>query len=169
MEEKEKLAQNDAKLNDNEVVLSKSKTIKAKKSENLNQKKVNKSENRKEESKASSPKVSKPVSDEKNRLKFEGLRTNLVVRQTFMSCERSLLSYIRTACVFVSLAFTYLKIASYDQFDAFVIVMFLIGFSFLIYGVIEFILRRSVTKKLSRHVKEEFLSVGDNIGDEEDL
>lgn len=169
MEEKEKLAQNDAKLVDKEVVLSKSKTINAKKGENLNQKKVNKSENRKEESKASSLKVSKSVSDEKNRLKLEGLRTNLAVRQTFMSCERSLLSYIRTACVFVSLAFTYLKIASYDQFDAFVIVMFLIGFSFLVYGVIEFILRRSVTKKLSRHVKEEFLSVGDNIGDEEDL
>ena len=169
MEEKEKLAQNDAKLVDKEVVLSKSKTIKAKKGENLNQKKVNKSENRKEESKTSSPKVSKADREEKNRLKLEGLRTNLAVRQTFMSCERSLLSYIRTACVFVSLAFTYLKIASYDQFDAFVIVMFLIGFSFLVYGVIEFILRRSVTKKLSRHVKEEFLSVGDNIGDEEDL
>ncbi len=169
MEEKEKLAENGSEIDNKKVVSNKLKAIKAKKDENSNQKKVNKGENRKEERKTSSPKASRPVSDEKNRLKLEGLRTNLAVRQTFMSCERSLLSYIRTACVFVSLAFTYLKIASYDQFDAFVIVMFLIGFSFLIYGVIEFILRRSVTKKLSRHVKEEFLSVGDNVGDEEDL
>lgn len=169
MKEKEKMLQNDAKLDDKGVVLNNIKKIKAKKDENLNQKKVDKGENKIEERKTSSHKKSKLVSDEKNMLKLEGLRTNLSVRQTFMSCERSLLSYIRTACVFVSLAFTYLKIASYDQFDAFVIVMFLIGFSFLIYGVIEFILRRSATKKLSRHVKEEFLSVGDNIADEEDL
>ncbi len=114
----------------------------------------------------------KKISEEKrenNKLKLEGLRTNLAVKQTYMSCERSLLSYIRTACVFVSLAFTYLKIASYDQFDSFVIVMFLIGFSFLVYGVVEFVLRRKMTKKLARHVQKEVASAQENIFDEEDL
>ncbi len=106
---------------------------------------------------------------ERNKLKLEGLRTTLAVRQTYMSCERSLLSYIRTACVFVSLAFTYLKIASYDQFDTFVIVMFAIGFSFLVYGVVEFVLRRKMTKKLARHVQKEVASVQENIYDDEDL
>lgn len=139
------------------------------KKEKLTKNEVKMDEKNTEIAVANRPKISKTFKDEKNRLKLEGLRTNLAVRQTFMSCERSLLSYIRTACVFVSLAFTYLKIASYDQFDAFVIVMFLIGFSFLVYGVIEFVLRRKATKKLSRHIKEEFLSVGDSIGDEEDL
>ncbi len=114
--------------------------------------------------------LSKKANDEseRNKLKLEGLRTTLAVRQTYMSCERSLLSYIRTACVFVSLAFTYLKIASYDQFDSFVIVMFVIGFFFLAYGVVEFVLRRKMTKKLARHVEDDMASV-EHIYDEEDL
>lgn len=119
--------------------------------------------------KKSSAKIDKAERLEGNKLKLEGLRTTLAVRQTYMSCERSLLSYIRTACVFVSLAFTYLKIASYDQFDTFVIVMFVIGFAFLAYGVVEFVLRRKMTKKLSRHVQKEISSAQDNIFDEDDL
>ena len=94
---------------------------------------------------------------EKDKLKLEALRTKLSIRQTAMSCERSLLSYIRTACVFVSLAFTYLKIASYDQFDAFVIVMFVIGLFFLAFGVIEYVIAKRKTKRIGKHIDKEFL------------
>lgn len=110
----------------------------------------------------------KMTQKEKDKLKLEALRTRLSIRQTAMSCERSLLSYIRTACVFVSLAFTYLKIASYDQFDFFVIVMFAIGFFFLFFGVVEYIIAKRKTKIIGRHVDREFLDVNDKFFDEDD-
>ena len=106
---------------------------------------------------------------EKDKLKLEALRTRLAIRQTAMSCERSLLSYIRTACVFVSLAFTYLKIAAYDQFDTFVIVMFAIGFFFLIFGVVEYFIAKKKTKRIGRHIDKEFLDVDENFMEEDDI
>lgn len=106
---------------------------------------------------------------EKDKLKLEALRTKLSVRQTAMSCERSLLSYIRTACVFVSLAFTYLKIAAFDQFDAFVVVMFAIGFFFLIFGVVEYVIAKRKTKRLAHHIDREFLSADESFLEEDDI
>ena len=94
---------------------------------------------------------------DKEKLKLESLRTELSIRQTYMSCERSLLSYIRTACVFVSLAFTYLKIASYDQFDFFVIAMFAIGLVFLIIGVVEYLIIKRRTKKMKHYLDKELV------------
>jgi len=93
----------------------------------------------------------------KEKIKTDVLATNLAIERTFMSCERSLLSYIRTACVFVSLAFTYLKIASYDKFDAFVIIMFCIGLFFLIFGFIEYLIVKKKTKKLHKRYFEDIL------------
>lgn len=106
---------------------------------------------------------------EKDKLKLEALRTKLSIRQTAMSCERSLLSYIRTACVFVSLAFTYLKIASYDQFDAFVIVMFVIGLFFLAFGVIEYVIAKRKTRRIGKHIDKEFLDSNERFYEEDDI
>lgn len=89
---------------------------------------------------------------------LEVLRTKLAIKQTAMSCQRSLLSYIRTACVFVSLAFTYLKIASYDSFDWFVIVMFCIGGFFLAFGIVEYVIAKKRNKRLEQHLDREFIS-----------
>ena len=99
---------------------------------------------------------------DKQKIKMETLRTKLAVKQTEMACERSLLSYIRTACVFVSLAFTYLKVASHDNFDWFVIVMFAIGTAFLIFGIVEYKIVLRKQRDLSRHLTEEYL-MQDNI------
>ena len=99
---------------------------------------------------------------DKQKIKMETLRTKLAVKQTEMACERSLLSYIRTACVFVSLAFTYLKVASHDNFDWFVIVMFAIGTAFLIFGIVEYKIILRKQRNLSRHLTEEYL-MQDNI------
>lgn len=106
---------------------------------------------------------------DKEKIKLEALRTKLSIRQTYMSCERSLLSYIRTACVFVSLAFTYLKIASYDQFDVFVIVMFAIGFFFLAFGVTEYLIVKKRTKKINKHLERELAQTEILIEEDEDF
>jgi len=101
----------------------------------------------------------------KNKLEME-----LAVRRTKMSCERSLLSYIRTACVFVSLAFTYLKIAVFDQFDAFVIIMFCIGFFFLGFGLVEyFIVKHKINKMYTNYegvIKADDIHEDDHAGEE---
>ncbi len=107
---------------------------------------------------------------DKKKIKLESIRTRMAVKQTMMSCERSLLTYISTACVFVSLAFTYLKIASAEKFDWFVIVMFIIGFSFLVFGLIEYFIVKSRTKKTLKRINYEFSDLDDEgIEDEIDL
>lgn len=103
---------------------------------------------------------------EKDNVSLEALRTRLAVRQTAMSCERSLLSYIRTACVFVSLAFTYLKIASYDQVDVFVIVMFAIGAFFLAFGLIEYFRAMRHNKSLGKYLRDKYSQL-DDFGEED--
>ena len=97
---------------------------------------------------------------DREKIKLESLRTKLALKQTQMACERSLLSYIRTACVFVSLAFTYLKVASNDTFDLFVVIMFAIGVAFLIFGIIEYRLVIKRQRILSRHLTDEYISQG---------
>ncbi len=107
---------------------------------------------------------------EKDITALEILRTKLSIKQTAMSCQRSLLSYIRTACVFVSLAFTYLKIAAYDNFDWFVITMFCIGGFFLAFGVAEYVIAKKRTKNLEKHLDRKFISdsVAHDLLEEED-
>lgn len=107
---------------------------------------------------------------QKDTAALEILRTKLAIKQTAMSCQRSLLSYIRTACVFVSLAFTYLKIAAYDNFDWFVITMFCIGGFFLAVGVAEYVIARKRTKTLEKHLDRKFISdsVAHDLLEEED-
>lgn len=105
--------------------------------------------------------------NEKGKTKLETLKTQLAIKQTELSYQRSLLSYIRTSCVFVSLAFTYLKIAAFDQFDAFVITMFIIGGFFLVFGIIEYIVNIKKNKKIVRHLREEFIKESELM--EEDL
>ncbi len=100
---------------------------------------------------------------DKTKIKLESIRTKLAIKQTMMSCERSLLSYISTACVFVSLAFTYLKIASYDKFDWFVIIMFVIGLSFLVFGLIEYFIVKSKTKRTLKRLEYDFNDVDESI------
>ena len=93
---------------------------------------------------------------EKRKVKLDRIDIDLAVKRTKMSCERSLLSYIRTACVFVSLAFTYLKIAVYDKFDTFVIIMFCIGFGFLIFGVVEYFLTIHRSNQIYKEYENDF-------------
>ena len=97
---------------------------------------------------------------DREKIKLETLRTKLALKQTQMACERSLLSYIRTACVFVSLAFTYFKVASNDTFDLFVVIMFAIGVAFLIFGIIEYRLVMKRQRALSRHLTKEYINQG---------
>ncbi len=93
---------------------------------------------------------------EKKKIKIDRIDVDLAVKRTKMSCERSLLSYIRTACVFVSLAFTYLKIAVYDKFDTFVIIMFCIGLGFLAFGVVEYFLTIHRTNSIYKEYEDDF-------------
>lgn len=87
---------------------------------------------------------------DKEELSLNRLRTELSIKRTLLSCKRSLLSYISTSCVFVSLAFTYLKIANINQIDIFVIFMFCIGVFFLTFGVIEYFINKKQTKEIFR-------------------
>lgn len=96
------------------------------------------------------------MTKEKKKIKLDRIDVDLAVKRTKMSCERSLLSYIRTACVFVSLAFTYLKIAVYDKFDTFVIIMFAVGALFLIIGIIEYFLTIYRTNKIYKEYEDDF-------------
>ena len=92
---------------------------------------------------------------EKRKVKLDRIDIDLAVKRTKMSCERSLLSYIRTACVFVSLAFTYLKLASVQGVDVFLILMFGIGFLFLTFGIIEYFIIKKQTNEMLRNFELE--------------
>ena len=106
---------------------------------------------------------------EKRKVKLDRIDIDLAVKRTKMSCERSLLSYIRTACVFVSLAFTYLKIAVYDKFDAFVIIMFCIGLGFLVFGVVEYFLTMHRANAIYKEYEDDFYEAKEDLtSDNED-
>jgi len=105
---------------------------------------------------------------EKRKVKLDRIDVDLAVKRTKMSCERSLLSYIRTACVFVSLAFTYLKIAVYDKFDTFVIIMFCIGFGFLIFGVVEYFLTMHRTNNIYKEYEDDFYEPKEDLTSDSD-
>ena len=105
---------------------------------------------------------------EKRKVKLDRIDVDLAVKRTKMSCERSLLSYIRTACVFVSLAFTYLKIAVYDKFDTFVIIMFCIGFGFLIFGLIEYFLTMHRTNNIYKEYEDDFYEPKEDLTSDND-
>lgn len=96
------------------------------------------------------------MKDPNKKLRVDRIDVDLAVKRTKMSCERSLLSYIRTACVFVSLAFTYLKIAVYDKFDTFVIIMFIIGLGFLAFGLVEYFLTIYRTNNIYKEYENDF-------------
>lgn len=104
---------------------------------------------------------------DKEKVKMEIFRTKLSLKQTQMSCERSLLSYIRTACVFVSLAFAYLKVASHDNFDWFVIIMFVIGGAFLAFGIVEYRIILHKQKRISKHLTNEYMLKGITFDEDE--
>lgn len=89
---------------------------------------------------------------ERNELKMNKLRTELSIKRTLMSFKRSLLSYISTACVFVSLALTYLKLAVPSGIDFYVIAMLCVGFAFLVFGIIEYV----INKREARHILQKF-------------
>lgn len=105
---------------------------------------------------------------EKRKVKLDRIDVDLAVKRTKMSCERSLLSYIRTACVFVSLAFTYLKIAVYDKFDTFVIIMFCIGFGFLIFGLVEYFLTMHRTNNIYKEYEDDFYEPKEDLTSDND-
>jgi len=105
---------------------------------------------------------------EKRKVKLDRIDVDLAVKRTKMSCERSLLSYIRTACVFVSLAFTYLKIAVYDKFDTFVIIMFCIGFGFLIFGIVEYFLTMHRTNNIYKEYEDDFYEPKEDLTSDSD-
>ena len=105
---------------------------------------------------------------EKRKVKLDRIDVDLAVKRTKMSCERSLLSYIRTACVFVSLAFTYLKIAVYDKFDTFVIIMFCIGFGFLAFGIVEYFLTIHRTNNIYKEYEDDFYEPKEDLTSDSD-
>lgn len=105
---------------------------------------------------------------EKRKVKLDRIDIDLAVKRTKMSCERSLLSYIRTACVFVSLAFTYLKIAVYDKFDTFVIIMFIIGFGFLAFGIVEYFLTIHRTNNIYKEYENDFYEPKEDLTSDSD-
>ena len=76
-------------------------------------------------------------------------RTRLAITQTNMAAKRTLLSYISTSCVFVSLALAYLKLLD-KGIDVLTIIMFGIGFLFLVFGIVDYILVQKSVKSVMR-------------------
>ncbi|MBR1984237.1 MAG: DUF202 domain-containing protein [Clostridia bacterium] len=108
------------------------------------------------------------MKDPNKKLRVDRIDVDLAVKRTKMSCERSLLSYIRTACVFVSLAFTYLKIG-YEKIDTFVIIMFIIGFGFLVFGMVEYFLTIHRTNNIYKEYENDFFEPKEDLTSDHEI
>lgn len=81
-------------------------------------------------------------------------RTLLSINQTKMAARRTLLSYISTGCVFISLALAYIKLLD-NKLDAVSLIMFGIALVFLVFGVIDFIFVQKSIKELMQQIELE--------------
>ena len=74
-------------------------------------------------------------------------RTILSINQTKMAARRTLLSYISTGTVFISLALAYIKFLD-TKLDVVSLVMFGIALVFLIFGIVDYIIVQHSIKDL---------------------
>lgn len=82
-------------------------------------------------------------------------RTRLAITQTRMAARRTLLSYISTGVVFISLALAYIKLID-NKLDVVSLIMFLVALTFLVFGVIDYILvQKSIKHLMQDSVLEE--------------
>ena len=72
-----------------------------------------------------------------------------------MAARRTLLSYISTGCVFISLALAYIKLLD-NTVDVVSLVMFIVALAFLVFGIIDYILvQKSIKDLLHDSILEE--------------
>lgn len=74
-------------------------------------------------------------------------RTILSINQTKMAARRTLLSYISTGTVFISLALAYIKFLD-TKLDAVSLIMFGVALVFLVFGIVDYIIVQHSIKDL---------------------
>jgi len=76
-------------------------------------------------------------------------KLELSKKRTILASRRTLLSYIRTSIVCISLSFAYMKIDKSSPIDAFTIILFCLSGFFLIVGLVDYFLTNKSVNTIS--------------------